>query len=233
MRDFHLQTPQRDQIPSNYRSKSNYDFNKKPHKFTRKNLNHVFKAVSEEDPSAFQFPKEAIESVSEVSDHNPFTESAQNYIVIPVATPSSKTETVALSDLTSSSSSSSLSAIMSDKDIANNATKNKCESPEINSVNKVRSIEVDILIKHLKVARVQVMNSSDVNHSKKLLDALINFVIEEFHGGLYEEKDWLDKFVLSKARVVSLSILIGILAVLLFLFSNSGAKGLHSGLTPT
>lgn len=43
--------------------------------FPRKNLNNVFKAVSEEDPLAFQFSKELIESVSEVSDHNPFNES--------------------------------------------------------------------------------------------------------------------------------------------------------------
>ncbi|CAI9771108.1 unnamed protein product [Fraxinus pennsylvanica] len=232
MRDFHLQTPQREQIPSNYRSKSNSDLNKKPQKFTRKNLNHVFKAVSEEDHSAFQFPKELIESVSEVSDHNPFNESAENFLVNPVATPSSKTETVALTDLTPSPS-SLLSTITYDKHIANNASKNKCVNPEVNYVKNMESIEVDIVIQHLKDARVQVMNSSDVNHSKKLLDALINVVIEDFYGGLYEEKDWLNKFVSSKVHVVSLSILFGILAFSVFLFSNSGAKGLHNGLTPT
>ncbi|CAA2969851.1 Hypothetical predicted protein [Olea europaea subsp. europaea] len=187
MRDFQLQTPQRDQIPSNHRSKSNSDLNKKPQK---------------------------------------------NFLVNPVATPTTKTETVALTDL-SPSSSSLLSTITYDKDIANNASKNKCVNPEINSVKNMESIEVDIVIKHLKDARVQVLNSSDVNYSKKLLDALINVVIEDFYGGLYEEKDWLNKLVLSKVRVVSLSILVGILAVSVFLFSNSGAKGLHNGLTPT
>lgn len=44
-----------------------------------------------------------------------------------------------------------------------------------------------MVIKHLRDAKIQVMNSNDLDNSKKLLDALINFVIEELCDSRYDK----------------------------------------------
>ncbi|KAL0348569.1 UNVERIFIED_CONTAM: hypothetical protein Sangu_1084700 [Sesamum angustifolium] len=94
-------------------------------------------------------------------------------------------------------------------------------------------IEAEVVIKHLREARIQVLNSKDVGPSKKLLDALINIIIEEFYGGLYDEKEWLDKFLSNKANLVLLTLMLGIFAIIICGFLHSGMSGFLTGPTPT
>ncbi|KAG8370548.1 hypothetical protein BUALT_Bualt14G0128600 [Buddleja alternifolia] len=193
----------------------------------KKSLNPVFKAVSEEESAFSESPKE----VSKVFDENPFSDSPENFLapVNIVNTPSS--ETGAISDLTSPSFSSL--SITSDKYSVVNASGTKHEHPKSDSFKEVESIEAEMVIKHLREARVHVLKSNDVGPSKKLLDALIDVIIEEFYGGLDEEKEWLDKLLSTKANLIFLSFMLGIFAVFVFWFSNSGAKEFVTELTPT
>lgn len=140
-------------------------------------------------------------------------------------------ETVAVSDLTSPALSSS--AITSDKHVVINSADTKCGSPEVDSFNKVESVEADLVIKHLREARIQILVSKDVGSSKKLMDALINIIIEEFYGGLYEENEWLDKFLSRKANLAFLSLMMVVYAMLMFWFFSPGVKGFPNELTPT
>ncbi|KAI3469269.1 hypothetical protein Pfo_025932 [Paulownia fortunei] len=228
MRDFQLQTPQRDQTSANRRSKSTSDLSKNLRKVAKKSLNPAFKAVSEDDSAVL----ESLKEFSEVSDDNPFGESAENFISLVSPVDRHSSETVAISDLTSPSLSSS-SVITSDKHVAINATGTKCKNPEVDSFKKTESIEAEVVIKHLREARIQVLKSKDVGHSKKLLDALISIIVEEFYGGLYEENEWLDKLLSRKANLVFLSFMMGVYSILMFWFLNSGAKGFLTGPTPT
>ncbi|KAG8370130.1 hypothetical protein BUALT_Bualt14G0085400 [Buddleja alternifolia] len=68
MRDFQLQTRQRDQASANRGSKSTYDVNRNLRKITKKSLNPVFQAVSEEDSSVSKNSKE----ISKDFDDNSF-----------------------------------------------------------------------------------------------------------------------------------------------------------------
>ncbi|KAL2534730.1 Uncharacterized protein Adt_08081 [Abeliophyllum distichum] len=222
MRNLYLQTPQKDHTPANRRSKSVSDHNKNPHKVSKKSLHSLSTEVSENESSAFESPKESIDfSITENS----------NASTSPGATPSS--EIVALSDLSPSlSSSSSSSVITCDKYIAVNDTNTKCENSGVNSLKQIGSVEAEMVIKHLRDARIQVRISNDLD-SKKLLDALINIIIDELGGSRYEEKDWINELVSSNARVIIPSVLLGIFAILVFLLFNSGAKGVPSGPPPT
>ncbi|GFZ11467.1 hypothetical protein Acr_22g0008650 [Actinidia rufa] len=75
------------------------------------------------------------------------------------------------------------------------------------------SVEAEMVVNHLKQAQIQVMNSASTDLcTKKLLDALINVVIEEFNVSP-EEKDHIAEIVKMKTRVVLLSFLLWILVV--------------------
>ncbi|KAG8370131.1 hypothetical protein BUALT_Bualt14G0085500 [Buddleja alternifolia] len=163
MRDFQLQTPQRNQASANRRSKSTSDVNRNLRKITKKSLNPVFQAVSEEDSSVSNNSKE----ISEDFDDNSFSEFPENFDSI-------------------------------------------------------------LLFPELRC-------SNEAGPSKKLLDALINVIIEEFYDGLSEEKEteWLDKLLSTRANLVSLSYMLGIFVVFIFWFSNLGAEGFGNELTPT
>ncbi|KAL8061256.1 hypothetical protein ABFX02_02G075600 [Erythranthe guttata] len=221
-----IQTPQRDQSSANRSTKSKCSSNlsSDPRKAMKKCLNPAFKAVSEEDLTVTEFLKE----FPEVSVNDQFGESAENFIAAyPVDTHSLKT--VAISDLTSSPS----SEITSDKHILTNARDTKLEDAEIGSDLKIESYEAEVVIKHLREARIQVMKSKDLGPSKKLLDAMIKTVIQEFYGGLYEENEWLDKLASNKGNLVSLIFMMGVFAVLVFWFFNSGTKGFVTMSSPT
>ncbi|XP_022867820.1 uncharacterized protein LOC111387491 isoform X3 [Olea europaea var. sylvestris] len=221
MRDFYLQTPQKDNTPSNRRSKSVSDYTKNPHKVSKKSLNSVSTAVSENESSVVESPEKSIDfSISE----NSIASSS------PVDTPSS--ETVARSDHSPSLSSSSV--ITCDKYIAASVSSSKRKNPEeVNSLNKNGSVEAEMVIKHLRDARIQVTNSNDMDRSKKLLEVLISSTIKELGGSPHEEEDWINELVSSNARVVILGVLLGIFAILVFVLINSEAKGIPSGPPPT
>ncbi|KAL8061255.1 hypothetical protein ABFX02_02G075500 [Erythranthe guttata] len=203
-----IQTPQRDQSSANRstKSKCSSNLNSDPRKAMKKCLNPAFKDVSEEDLTVTEFLKE----FPEVSVNDQFGESAE--------------------DLTSLSPSSE---ITSDKHILTNARDTKLGDAEIDSDHKIESYEAEVVIKHLREARIQVMKSKDLGPSKKLLDAMIKTVIQEFYGGLYEENEWLDKLASNKGNLVSLIFMMGMFAVLVLWFFNSGTKGFVTMSAPT
>ncbi|KAK4405456.1 hypothetical protein Sango_0552100 [Sesamum angolense] len=204
MRDFQLQTPQRDQSSGNRRLKSTSENNR--------NLRKPFR----EDIAVL----ESLTEFSEVSDDNPFAESAENFIISVNPVEPHSSETVAISDIASPSLSSS-SVVTSDVHVTINASHSKGKNPVVDSSKKMEPIEAEVVIKHLREARIQVLNSKDVGPSKKLLDALINIIIEEFYGGLYDEKEWLDKFLSNKANLVLLTLMLGIFAIIICGFLHS------------
>lgn len=95
------------------------------------------------------------------------------------------------------------------------------------------SVEADVLAKLLKEARLQVLNSVDVDtKSKQLLDSLIKFVVDEFYT-IPEENDRSAELVSMKRRIAFTWFLIWIPAALLFFFLNSGPQRFHIGALPT
>ncbi|KAL3829320.1 hypothetical protein ACJIZ3_018122 [Penstemon smallii] len=203
------------------RLKSTPDVKRNPRKVVKKSLDPEFTAVLEDDSEVKQSPKE-------VPNDNPFSESAENINawVNPVGSPSSVTITT--SDLASPSS-----TITCDKHVGVDASDSKCEILEIDSFKKIECIEAELVIKHLGEARIQVMKSQGLGHSRKLLDALINVIIEEAYNGLYEEKEWLDKIISSKTNLVFLGFMLGMVVIFVVLFFNMGSKGLLNGPPPT
>lgn len=89
------------------------------------------------------------------------------------------------------------------------------------------------MIKHLKEARIQLLKSNDVGPSKKLLEALTKIIIEEIHGGLYEERDWLDKLLSRKSNLVILSFGMAIIVLLMLLFLSLSSPRSLTTPTPT
>ncbi|KAL8551209.1 hypothetical protein ACS0TY_000334 [Phlomoides rotata] len=139
----------------------------------------------------------------------------QNFLASVNLVDTSSSETVAISDLASQSEPPS-SEITSHKHVAVNEMNTKI--PEVDSLKKIKSIEAEVVIKHLKEARIKVMISNDLGPSKKLLEALINIIIEDIHGGLYEESDWLDKLLSGKSNLVILSFGMAIIVLLMLRF---------------
>ncbi|GFZ13893.1 hypothetical protein Acr_24g0000830 [Actinidia rufa] len=204
MKGFKLQTPKNDHQEANRKSKSIYDHTKKPQKISKKCLDSVFSLVS--DNVSLESPKDSIEfaSISEISDDHQLGESAESFITLPSPMLSPSSETVASSNLTPYSS-----TITSDSHFKNSESKDS---------NDIVAVEAE-MVNHLKQAQIQVMNSASTDlRSKKLLDALINVVIEEFNI-LHEEKDQFAEIVAMKTRVVLVSFLLWILVVsVIFLF---------------
>ncbi|KAL6519759.1 hypothetical protein OROMI_032653 [Orobanche minor] len=272
MKDIQVQTPQGDQAIAARRSKSTSDPNKNPRKVLKKKLSPAFKAVSEDDSAVFEslkeFPEvsddnpfvesaevlqkkmipafkalpedesavlESLDDFPVVSNDNPFVESAENFIALmsPLDTPSS--EKVDVSDLTSPTL-SSFSVITSDDRVIVNATDTEFKIHEADFLDEIKSIETEVVIKHLREARIQVLKSKDVGSSKKILDALINIVIEEYNGGVFglEERKGAKKFLPKNANMIFLSFMMGVYAVLMLWFFSSDAKGFNTtGPTPT
>lgn len=133
--------------------------------------------------------------------------------LLPEDSPSS--DNGGLSDLTSVSS-----GIASEIYSTGIASTYQCQNSE-----EKASVDTGIAIKHLRQARNQIMNSTDVDlQSKKLLDAIIDVIVQEFCG-LPEKKKCSDSLILKKCLLVSLTFLLWILAVFFgSLFSSSGTQ---------
>ncbi|PWA50352.1 hypothetical protein CTI12_AA473830 [Artemisia annua] len=81
------------------------------------------------------------------------------------------------------------------------------------TTEEMNSFKLEPLVKHLRESMLHVSNSSDLEPQyKKLLDALVKMVIEEFHS-LHEEKNMVVELFSRKAKMVLLSSVMGILAV--------------------
>ncbi|KAJ8534957.1 hypothetical protein K7X08_016685 [Anisodus acutangulus] len=210
MREHHLQTPLKEL--GNRRSKSISDQIKKPLKTsTRKNLNSVFE--SQGASIAESSPKESIDSSLISDDHNLLTESFGEDLLIPESCPSSEAVDP-LAHLTPLSSTIT------------------CDSNTPSDV-KFGFVEAEMAVKYLREAQMQVVNATDVDiRYKKLLDAVMNIVVEEFYG-LPQDKDCYNKLVSRKFHLVTLTFLLWIIAVLIGFFFHSGEKDCFYGTLPT
>lgn len=88
---------------------------------------------------------------------------------------------------------------------------------------KCGSLEAEIAVNFLKCARTQIFNSADVTFlSKKLLDAVIEIVLEEIPV-IPEEKDRLVDLLSAKAhiRIVYLILFLWIFVAAVILFFSS------------
>lgn len=98
---------------------------------------------------------------------------------------------------------------------------------------KIGSVESEIVVNILKRNRTQVLNSADVDpQSKKILDALIEIVIDEFYTRP-AERDRFAELVSIKTQIVLLSFFLWILAVAVAFFFGSGVHNSSSGPLPT
>ncbi|KAL6190830.1 hypothetical protein ACLB2K_037224 [Fragaria x ananassa] len=110
------------------------------------------------------------------------------------------------------------------------------EIDEVNrdaDVTEFGSIGAEVVASFLKQARIQVLNSAGVDaKSKKLLDALVEIVIEDFHT-VPEERDHIAELLSAKAKILVVCSLLWILAMAVFLVFSSGAQGTFPGQLPT
>ena len=98
---------------------------------------------------------------------------------------------------------------------------------------KIGSVELEIVVDILKRNRTQVLNSSDVDpQSKKILDALIEIVIEEFYNRP-KERDRFAELVSIKIQIVILFFFLWMLAVAVAFFFGSGVQHASSRHLPT
>ncbi|KAL3505614.1 hypothetical protein ACH5RR_030996 [Cinchona calisaya] len=218
MRDYNLQTPQKDQSVANRRSKSVSDQHKKAQKIRRKNLNSEFSAFSEEAP------KDLIDftSISELEDENLLAESAENFTASLSPATSLGSDALASSDLTHLSSTTT-----SDDHKEGLALTNQSK------IGRSCSIEAELVVKHLREAQLQILNARDMDlQSKRVLDALVNLVVEEFIQ-LPEEKDQFNDLVVRKGNFLLMSFFLWILLVSAIFFIFSASQRSFSGAIPT
>lgn len=216
MREHHLQTPLKDL--GNRRSKSiSTDLTKKPLKATRKNLNSVFESQA---AAAASFS----ESSSAISDDPNLLidSSAEDLLLIPETSPSS--ETVDQTPLSST--------VISDKFKECTGSNIRCGISLISDV-KFGFVEAEMAVKYLREAQMQVVNATDIDiRYKKLLDALMNTVVEEFYG-LPDDKDWYNNIVSKKFHLVTLTFLLWVIAVFIGFFFRLGENNSFYGTLPT
>lgn len=95
------------------------------------------------------------------------------------------------------------------------------------------SVEAEMVIKYIWEAGMQGVNATDVDiRYKKLLDAVIKTVIEEFDG-LSEDKHWYDTLISKKFHLVTLACLPGVVVVFIRLFFHSSENNSFYGPLPT
>ncbi|XP_060208802.1 uncharacterized protein LOC132636113 [Lycium barbarum] len=207
MREHHVQTPLKEF--GNRRSKSISDQTKKPVKTTRKNLNPVF-----ESQGASVSEKESIDSSLISDDHNLLTE---ELVLIQESSPSSEAVDP-LANLTPLSS----------------TLTSECTGSNSGSDVKFGFIEAEMAVTYLREAQMQVVNATDIDiRYKKLLDAVINTVVEQFYGLPEDNKDCYNTLVLNKFHLVMLTFSLWIIAIFIGFFVRSGEKDSSYGTLPT
>ncbi|KAL1539170.1 hypothetical protein AAHA92_27826 [Salvia divinorum] len=254
MRDLQLQTLQRDQNSANRRLKTVSELNSNRRKTAKKSLNSVLKALSEDDSAVLESPKEFSETAkkslnpvlkalseddsvlespkefSEASNDSSLTESAENFLPSVHSAEPQSSESVDVSDLTSTLSSSSVAATPY-KHLSTETASTK--KPEVDSLKIGGSVEAELVIKHLREARIQVLKSKDIGPAKSVVEALISITIEEVCGGVHEEDEWLDKLISSKFDLFFLICMMLVCSLLMVWFINWNWNGSFTGPTPT
>ncbi|KAK9288221.1 hypothetical protein L1049_016670 [Liquidambar formosana] len=194
---------------------------KRPHKITKKSLNAEFTSVSEDIFSETTKESLGFSPVSEVSDGIQFTESFE---ASSNPSLSASSESFALSDLTPSSK------ITTDKDEGEEVS---VEHYGLGVSDGMKALEVEVLVDHLRQSRFQVLNSPDLDlRYQKLLDALIQIVIEEFYG-LPEERDRFSELLSLKLCIVFLCFSLWMICVWVAFFCGSGGQSSFKEPPPT
>ncbi|KAM2963656.1 uncharacterized protein LOC126606818 [Malus sylvestris] len=200
-------------------------------KIPKKSLNTVFSAVSEDEPvenfklSVDYTPVSANSNVSVdftpssvISDVD-FTESL---MLMPDPPFSASSETLFQSDLSLSPEASV------NKDGPGNVSLSTGKSCEFDGSN-FGSVEADIVARFLRQARTQVLNSELDTKSKKILDALVEIVIEELHTSP-AERDRVAELLSAKAYITMACFLFWIIALAVWVFSSGGRSTFHGPL---
>lgn len=107
------------------------------------------------------------------------------------------------------------------------------KKPEVDTLKTGGSVEAELVIKHLKEARIQVLKSKDIGPAKSIVEALIRITIEEVHGGVHEQDNWLDKLISSKFTPVFLICMMVLCSLLMVGFVNWIWNDSFTGPTPT
>ncbi|XP_024987057.1 uncharacterized protein LOC112522194 isoform X2 [Cynara cardunculus var. scolymus] len=95
------------------------------------------------------------------------------------------------------------------------------------------SFQLESLVKHLRKSLSQVLHSADIDlQYKKLLDALVKIVIEDFYS-LHEEKDMVVELFSRKVKIVLLSFGLSILFVSSGFILSSDDQSSYYGPPPT
>lgn len=93
--------------------------------------------------------------------------------------------------------------------------------------------KTESLVNHLRESMCQVLHSADLDpHYKKLMDALVKMVIQEFYSP-NEKSSTVVELFLSKGKIVLLSLVLGIIAVSAGFFLFSDAQSSYHGPPPT
>ncbi|KAJ6322236.1 hypothetical protein OIU77_012165 [Salix suchowensis] len=199
---------------------------KKPLKNAKKSLNGSFiLATQGVSPEINKEPSD-LSPVSEISDADQCSQTEPISVLALNPVVSASTEIPSLPDITPNPN------IMSTFDDSGSISTDcyglnkQCSS----QIGQVEGLEADIVVNLLKQARIEV-SKADVQ-SKKLLDALIKVVIDEFYT-LAEEKDSTNCFVSMKGLVVCLCVLIWSFAVSMFLLFDLRLGSSGGGPLPT
>ncbi|KAH7858820.1 hypothetical protein Vadar_028393 [Vaccinium darrowii] len=210
MEGYQLQTPiNENQQANRSTSKAISRHTKQTQNFSKKSLNSVFMSVSED--ALLESPTNSIKffPISEV--YNQLSDSAESCIGSPdpLISPSSNADLAPLLPNVTAENKQKAGDII-----------NHINSTELKNCAGIVSVEVEMVVHHLKQAQIRLMSSANSDlQTKKLLDTLIGLVIEEFTA-LPEEKDQFSELVSLKTRVVYTSFFLWILVVcLVLLFS--------------
>ncbi|KAE8076656.1 hypothetical protein FH972_015292 [Carpinus fangiana] len=217
------QTPRKDYArPSELANRRSKDSSsKKLQKITKKSLNAAFTSVSEDD---LESSKESVDlsSISEIADFDHSGEIAESFLMAENPSLFGSSESSIASDLTPSS-----------KITADMQEPGQLYGTIEPTGLKIGSVELEIVVDILKRNRTQVLNSSDVDpQSKKILDALIEIVIEEFYNRP-KERDRFAELVSIKIQIVILFFFLWMLAMAVAFFFGSGVQHSSSRHLPT
>ncbi|CAN6551223.1 unnamed protein product [Malus baccata var. baccata] len=202
-------------------------------KIPKKSLNTVFSAVSEDEPvdnfkvSVDSTPisensKIAVDytPISVISDVD-FNESP---MLVPDPALLMPSETLLPSNVSLSPEASV------NMDGLGNVSLSSGKSSEFDGSN-FGSMEADIVTRFLRQAQTQVLNSEVDTKCKKILDALVDFVLEELHTSP-AERDRVTELLSTKVYITMACFVLWIIALSVWVFS-SGHRSTFHGPLPT
>ncbi|KAB2599291.1 hypothetical protein D8674_009562 [Pyrus ussuriensis x Pyrus communis] len=202
-------------------------------KIPKKSLNTVFSAVSEDEPvDNFKISVDStpISENSKISvDYTPISvisdvDFTESMMLVPDPALSMPSETLLPSNVSLSPEASV------NKDGLGNVSLSSGKSSEFDGLN-FGSMEADIVERFLRQARTQVLNSEVDTKSKKILDALVDIVLEELHTSP-AERDWVTELLSTKIYITMACFVLWIIALAVWVF-GSGRRNTFRGPLPT